>query len=67
MGEGGGVGREGGWKGGRGARGEGEDEGARMPRNGLLYLCLLTLAWFRQQLGFGHDTPKIWHSCKCVT
>lgn len=45
-------GREGRWKGGRGARGEGEDEGARMPRNGLLYLCLLTLAWFRQQLGF---------------
>lgn len=54
MGEGGGGGggREGKWKGGRVARGEGEDEGARMPRNGLLYLCLLTLAWSRQQLGF---------------
>lgn len=51
-GRGGGGGREGKWKGGRVARGEGEDEGARMPRNGLLYLCLLTLAWSRQQLGF---------------
>ena len=47
MGEGGGV-----VEGKGGERVEGEDEGARMPRNGLLYLCLLTLAWFRQQLGF---------------